>query len=595
MSPLSPNPNQNDDKLSWFVIKVTLMASIGGCLFGYDMGAIAGALPQLKAYFDLSDSQAEWVVSILYLGGGLGATVGGTCCDVVGRQRSIVITDVIFMMGAAMLFFSSTLTEVYFGRLVVGFAIAVSGVADVSYLHEIAPPNWRGAIVSVNEACISLGFMLAFLAGWVYSGSEDNNEEWRYIFGWAGVVAFVQLLGMWHLPESPTWLLEKGRIEESNAAWERIHGRPRENESDVSSPEILVGIRRHEDPLVVEDDDHQGEEQNPTSSTTNTTQNQALIYDRISSALASSNIETEIESQCPSTGNKFMSKLTDACRILLRYRQQVYIALFLSVTQQLCGQTSVLNYAPIIFAQVSDEDQEVDQNVVGSSTMLIGLVKFVVTVLVIWKIEYLGRRFLLLLGMVTIAIGQLCLIVAFGGYTNPDAWSPASSGFQLALPGVMLVVCGYSMSFGPLTWLLTSELFPTEIRGRALGASTIVTYLSAALVTNTFLSAQNLLGPSKVFALYFIVTAMGLVFSYLAIPDTGSKSVEEIESAIRQMWWWRFDSVLLESVEVPGPSRGDVDEDRSDSSAYDTFQTSGRSGTQEASSGRHGMSLPVLT
>ena len=595
MSPLGPNPNQNDDKLSWFVIKVTLMASIGGCLFGYDMGAIAGALPQLKAYFDLSDSQAEWVVSILYLGGGLGATVGGTCCDVVGRQRSIVITDVIFMVGAAMLFFSSTLTEVYFGRLVVGFAIAVSGVADVSYLHEIAPPNWRGAIVSVNEACISLGFMLAFLAGWVYSGNEDNNEEWRYIFGWAGVVAFVQLLGMWHLPESPTWLLEKGRIEESNAAWERIHGRPRENESDVSSPEILVGIRRHEDPLVVEDDDHQGEEQNPTLSTTNATQNQDRIYDRISSALVSSNIETEIENQCPSTGNKFMGKLTDASRILLRYRQQVYIALFLSVTQQLCGQASVLNYAPIIFAQVSDEDQEVDQNVVGSSTMLIGLVKFVVTVLVIWKIEYLGRRFLLLLGMVTIAIGQLCLIVAFGGYTNPDAWSPTASGFQLALPGVMLVVCGYSMSFGPLTWLLTSELFPTEIRGRALGTSTIVTYLSAALVTNTFLSAQNLLGPSKVFALYFIVTAMGLVFSYLAIPDTGSKSVEEIESAIRQMWWWRFDSVLLESIEVPGPSRGDVDEDRSDSSAYDTFQTSGRSGTQEASSGRHGMSLPVLT
>ena len=595
MSPLGPNPNQSDDKLSWFVIKVTLMASIGGCLFGYDMGAIAGALPQLKAYFDLSDSQAEWVVSILYLGGGLGATVGGTCCDVVGRQRSIVITDVIFMVGAAMLFFSSTLTEVYFGRLVVGFAIAVSGVADVSYLHEIAPPNWRGAIVSVNEACISLGFMLAFLAGWVYSGSEDNNEEWRYIFGWAGVVAFVQLLGMWHLPESPTWLLEKGRIEESNAAWERIHGRPRENESDVSSPEILVGIRRHEDPLVVEDDDHQGEEQNPTLSTTNATQNQDRIYDRISSALVSSNIETEIENQCPSTGNKFMGKLTDASRILLRYRQQVYIALFLSVTQQLCGQASVLNYAPIIFAQVSDEDQEVDQNVVGSSTMLIGLVKFVVTVLVIWKIEYLGRRFLLLLGMVTIAIGQLCLIVAFGGYTNPDAWSPTASGFQLALPGVMLVVCGYSMSFGPLTWLLTSELFPTEIRGRALGTSTIVTYLSAALVTNTFLSAQNLLGPSKVFALYFIVTAMGLVFSYLAIPDTGSKSVEEIESAIRQMWWWRFDSVLLESIEVPGPSRGDVDEDRSDSSAYDTFQTSGRSGTQEASSGRHGMSLPVLT
>jgi hypothetical protein len=340
-------------------------------------------------------------------------------------------------------------------------------------------------------------------------------------------------------------------------------------------------------------EDALGEDQTtPSNNNPSTSQSQALIYDSMST-MASSALEVEIESQCPTSGNKYMDKLIEASRVLLRHRQQVYIALFLSTTQQLCGQTSVLNYAPIIFAQVSED--EIDQDQMGSSTLLIGLVKFLVTVLVIWRIEYLGRRFLLLSGMITIAIGQLCLIVAFGGYTNPDAWSPTSSSFQLALPGVILVVCGYSMSFGPLTWLLTSELFPTEIRGRALGASTIITYLSAALVTNTFLSAQNLLGPSKVFAMYFIVTAMGLVFAYLAIPDTGSKSVEEIELAIRQMWWWRFDSVLLEpNVDGYRPS-DDGDENNSDSSLYDNFQTPERSEVPETTAVRESMPLPILT
>ena len=93
------------------------------------------------------------------------------------------------------------------------------------------------------------------------------------------------------------------------------------------------------------------------------------------------------------------------------------------------------------------------------------------------------------------------------------------------------------MSFGPLTWLLTSELFPTDIRGRALGASTILTYLCASLVTRTFLSAQSQWGPAKVFGIYAIVTICGWVFAYMAIPDTGDKTFAEVEEALHQMWW----------------------------------------------------------
>jgi uncharacterized membrane protein HdeD (DUF308 family) len=266
---------------------------------------------------------------------------------------------------------------------------------------------------------------------------------------------------------------------------------------------------------------------------------------------------------------------------LHRYRRQVYIALFLAVAQQLCGQTNVLNYAPHIFAEAAGEDDPP-----AWSTLAIGVVKFVVTVLVIWRIEFLGRRTLLLWGMALTSVGLLALIVAFGGSQSddPDSWYTNLKSFDLALPGVLLVVCGYSMSFGPLTWLLTSELFPTDIRGRALGGSTIVTYLCASLVTRTFLSAQSAWGPSKVFAVYCCINTTGIIFAYLAIPDTGEKTVEQIEVALQQTWWWRHDAgALLSQIEEEEAEGGSSKGLRSTPSAHGsyTFQTtveeSGRS------------------
>ena len=202
---------------------------------------------------------------------------------------------------------------------------------------------------------------------------------------------------------------------------------------------------------------------------------------------------------------------------------------------QLSGQTNVLSYAPLIFAAANNK-----QEPSSSTTLLMGVVKFIVTVLVIWKIERLGRRVLLLTGMAIVCLGLFLLSVAFTKSTEKGAPNYPI----LALPGVLFVVSGYSMSFGPLTWLLTSELFPTDIRGRALGASTIVTYLMASFVTYTFLSAQELLGTSAVFALYLLATTAGLIFAYLAIPDTGGKNAEEIKSDLEVMYWWRKDGLL---------------------------------------------------
>jgi len=238
------------------------------------------------------------------------------------------------------------------------------------------------------------------------------------------------------------------------------------------------------------------------------------------------------------------------------YRRQVWIALFLSVAQQFCGQTSVLNYAPTILQAVVKQDNAAtngtgdgaSDEVSGWATLSIGVVKFIATVLVIWKIEVVGRRRLLLVGMGTIAFGLLLIAVAFSANSSyleekqeaaGNNVVETGSGIYFALPGVLLVVSGYSMSFGPLTWLLTSELFPTDIRGRALGTSTIVTYLCAALVTYSFLTAQAVVGTTVVFLMYMLVTLLGMVFTCSAIPDTGGKTLEEIDTDLAKMPFWK--------------------------------------------------------
>jgi MFS family permease len=124
---VSSSTTASSSRPSNFVIQVTSIASLGGILFGYDLGVISGALPQLKATFDLTNSQQELAVSILYLGGGLGATVGGSICDLFGRKRAILMTDVWFLIGSLILYAAPTFQVVVLGRIVLGFAIAVSG------------------------------------------------------------------------------------------------------------------------------------------------------------------------------------------------------------------------------------------------------------------------------------------------------------------------------------------------------------------------------------------------------------------------------------------------------------------------------------
>jgi MFS family permease len=491
--------SDHETKLTLFVVKAAAVASLGGILFGYDLGVVSGALPQVKAAFDLAENEQESVVSFLYLGAGLGAAVGGYLCDAKGRRWSILLADVIFMAGAGLLYLASSFSMLLLGRFVMGFGVSLSGCADVAYLTELSPRCWRGAIVSRNEACISFGFLMAYIVGYGLN-QVDPNDGWRLMFGLSGVMALVQFFGMLALPESPVWLtMQGGREDEVKNAIRQIY--------ELTSDEQVCSFHDNEFQDIIAAD---GLRSSHSHSYTMPSPKESIIQGEVISAI--DNVDPA--RKAPTS-------------LLRQYYRQTIIAAFLSIIQQFCGHTNVLNFAPEIFASAG-----LEANASLASTILLGCVKFMVTILVIWKIDRIGRRALLLGGMSLIAIALFCMSIAF--------YDPNAIYTGLAVVGAVLMSIGYAASFGPLTWLLTSEMFPSKIRGRALGSSTVLTYLCASLVSYSFLSVQSRYESLAIpFMVYFVITTTSIIFAIVAIPDTGFQSPMEIHASIKQMLFWR--------------------------------------------------------
>ncbi|KAL9179800.1 hypothetical protein ACHAXT_007770 [Thalassiosira profunda] len=569
--------------MNLFYLQAILTASVGGILFGYDMGVISGALPLLSETFQLTPSQEEWIVSLLYFGGGVGAATGGFICDWRGRKFAILVTDVMFGLGAFMLCSAQNVITVMVGRFVVGWAVAVSGIADVAYLHEISSvwedgegscegervridddrpgqtanaddqigemeikrdmgAGGRGSVVSVNEACISVGFLLAYGVAFALG---DHSQAWRIMFAFGGLLAVLQFLGMLFMPESPVFLRSKGRIREAERASCRIRGIRRERMDDSpcqlkeqSQLEISqsAGIEMKESapsPLDHQTETFSPEEQlNPPSRSSRASE--CLIFLLIS-----------IKS-IPSHGKRFREE------ILVPYRKQFAIASFLAVSSQTCGHVSVLSFSEEIFAMLNSGSNGGDTTSTGNEedemlaiklTVGIGILKLLTTCLVILFIEKGGRRGWMLSGMSLVLLSLLCLCVAFRnvGNISEDAMQQMdpSSKNDLGIAGVYGIAVGYAASYGPLNWLITSELFEPAIRGRALGFATVVTYLAAGLVSRTFLSLQGAIGLSATFALYWVATFVSMLLAWMGLPDTGGeRTPAQITLEIDSLWLW---------------------------------------------------------
>ena len=525
------------------VLQATAVACLGGVMFGYDLGVISGALPSLSASLALTDGQSETVVAMLFVGSVVGSVFGGIVCDALGRRTSVLACDGVFLLASLLLAFAPSYGFVLVGRIVVGVAVSLSAIADVSYLTEIAPDHHRGALVSCHEASIGLGFLISYLSSYAIAAVDEAGSEWRVMFGLSGLIALLQFALMRSLPESPPWLAGRGRAREAAAALVAIRG-----------PEYATSClgRAGESPPGGRSED--GFDNDPDN---------AADFDPVGAWDVVAGDELghipPPFGQGPSEG---LGEVEEGKgeggafppgpgpRPPSRYWRRAAIALFLGVAQQLTGHANVLNFAPEILSQTLAGDQNGDAEGAETSllmaTIALGVVKFLLTAFTVFKVDRIGRRFLLLSGVAIIAASLLCVIAGFSlsrDFSSIQDSSPAHRYFVFV--GCIGVVAGYSLSFGPLTWLIASEIFPPHVRGRALGLTTAVSNATAAIMSYTFLTGQDLLGPAIPFALYFAFTICTMAFAWTGVPDTGDVAAdgsgggEDLDDLIDSMVLWR--------------------------------------------------------
>ena len=228
-------------KTAWYVLSVTLVAAIGGLIFGFDTAIVAGATRYMKEQFSLDSLQEGWAVSVVLIGCMFGAGLAGPISDRIGRRRFMLVSAVLFLVSAVGCALPRTITAFVIFRFIGGLGIGSAAVLSPLYIAEIAPARVRGALVSVNQLAIVTGILLAYFVNWAFAGAGPANWRWMYAMGAVpSVLFFFLLLGV---PESPRWLVKNGREDEARTVLTRAD----------SAEAAAAGIREIKDTLALEE------------------------------------------------------------------------------------------------------------------------------------------------------------------------------------------------------------------------------------------------------------------------------------------------------------------------------------------------------
>ncbi|HUJ41780.1 MAG TPA: sugar porter family MFS transporter [Candidatus Acidoferrales bacterium] len=437
------------------VFGAAMIAAVGGLLFGYDTAAISGAMIFIKQQFSLKTFPVELLVGMVLVGAAAAALGGGRLSDRLGRRATLLLTSVIFVVGALICAFAGSFSILLFGRTVVGLGIGLASTTVPVYISEVAPPKARGWQVSLFQLAVTVGILGAYLVDYAFAGSG----AWRWMLGLAAVPGLLLGLGMFFLPQSPRWLARHGQTEKALEVLAHIRGA-----SDVTAE-----------------------------------------FREIQSTL----------SQASEEGH-WSALFSPAVRPALT------VGIGLAVFQQITGINTVIYYAPTILQSAGIS------SAAGAilATAGIGAVNVIMTLVSMWLIDRLGRRPLLLTG--TAGIAATLGILGFAFVT------PSAGLAKVAVVTLMVYVASFAISLGPIFWLLISEIYPLKIRGLAEGTAAASNWAANLLVSLTFLTLVEALGPARTFWLYGFFAIGAWIFSYYLVPETKGRTLEEIERALNR-------------------------------------------------------------
>lgn len=205
-----------------YIYRISLVAALGGLLFGFDTAIINGAIVFLKRQFALSEVQTEIAASALLVGCVLGVSLAGSLSDRLGRRKLLLASAAIFGLSSVATALPRNLTELTAARLVAGIAIGIASMVAPLYIAEVSPARMRGRLVSLNQFAIVTGILISYVVGWALSSL--GPESWRWMFASAALPSALFFVALFGVPESPRWLIKEGREAEALGVLERLGG-----------------------------------------------------------------------------------------------------------------------------------------------------------------------------------------------------------------------------------------------------------------------------------------------------------------------------------------------------------------------------------
>jgi sugar porter (SP) family MFS transporter len=457
-------------KSTGYVWLISIVAALGGLLFGWDWVVIGGAKPFFERFFHIQDNAAlsGWANSCALIGCLFGAAVAGALSDRFGRKRLLILAAALFAATSIGNGLAQTFSHFIAWRMFGGVAIGLASSLSPMYISEVAPAGMRGRLVSLNQLTIVIGVLLAQLINWYLvrnlpTGASDDfivrswfgQQGWRWMFSLTSLPSLLFFIGMFLVPESPRWLLKSARKEEALRILTRIGG---------------AGYAEAEARDV----------QSTLSGTT-------------------------------SEGVRFADLLDP------RLTRVLVLGIVLAVFQQWCGINVIFNYAEEIFRAAGYDISSVVKNIAWT-----GSVNLVFTFVALGVVDRGGRRPLMLFGSAGLAIAFAVLGLCFFRHVTGVA----------VLVVVLAAIACYSMSLAPVTWVVISEIFPNRIRGAAMSVAVIALWAACFILTYTFPLLNKSLGPSGSFWFYGVICVGGFFFILKTLPETKGRTLEEIETKL---------------------------------------------------------------
>ena len=435
------------------LILYTLVAAIGGLLYGFDTAVINGAFPFFTSYFNLNDVMTGWAVSSALLGCIVGAIGAGRPGDRFGRREMLKVSAVLFLVSAFGTGLASNVQLFILARFIGGLGVGIASVLSPTYISEIAPASNRGSLIVTFQLAIVVGILVAFFVDYLLIHTGPNN--WRFMFLSESLPALLFLVLLYRVARSPRWLMKKGKPEEAG----KIIG------------ELMPG----EDP----------EE----------------ILDEIRKSLETEKLENQ-ERLFKKPNLKF-----------------TIIGITIGLFSQFTGIAIVMYYATDIFRAAGfSTDSAIGQ------TVILGLVNLVFTILAMRFIDRLGRRKMLLFGMLSMALflGLFALEFLFDTF-----------GGGLMLFFLIGFVASFASSMGAVVFVLLAEVFPNRIRSRGVAMGSFAVWIINGGITFLYPVVVGAFGDGKgigfSFAFFSVMTFAGFFIFRKFLFETSNMTLEEIE------------------------------------------------------------------